>query len=75
MKTIQLWVSREMSGYHMVTMLKPEKHKVGLLDREEWFVPHGDPLSVRHICAFGIKMFLDVELEPGTQKMIEFTRP
>jgi hypothetical protein len=68
---MKIWLSRESSGLFMITHQRPSKHKIGKTDREEWYVPLGDALGVRHLCTQGVKMFFGIEIELGEQVQIE----
>lgn len=59
----------------MVTRDRPTKYRVGRSEREEFYVPPGDPIGVRHWCAAGVMMFFGIEIEAGEQVEIEVSVP
>lgn len=64
MGRIRAWLSREASGLYMLSHGRPVVAPVGNTGEVSLYVPPGDPIGLRHLCPWGVKVIWGVELEP-----------
>lgn len=61
---MKAYLSKQASGGYMLTATPPVKAKVAGTFSHDLYVPIGDPIGLRNMCAAGVWRIWRVELKP-----------
>lgn len=58
---MKLWAVRQRNGDVMLTALRPDRCAIRGTGGSDWYMQHGDPIGVRHLCAGGFKALTGID--------------
>ena len=63
----KVWLSRQRDGNYMLTRLQPVRVKILGTEFYDFYLQHGEPIGVRHLCPGGIKSIFGIDIPIGEQ--------